>query len=236
MNQFLHIDYKPTHSWAHRLLVSLNSSTALKVKHAEWSRLRVSALTFSIETRLGALREIIKQVDGYLNILDNELKRAESIDKYIAQKSVYPFGNEPAVRSVLIGASCFIAESRSCFENLACFYREFLRHYFAENVSKAESYEKVVLLTHDSRWADDLNNLRNNIIHDQTPWLAFLVRNNPPPKYEPILVFNYTAQALTENDYVPFETLRRIYAGLQEAVQTLAQNLANRVGPIEASQ
>lgn len=229
MNQFLHIDYKPTDFWAHELLVSLNSSTPLKVKHTEWSRLPVSVLAFSIETRLGALREIINQVDQYLTTLDSELKRAENIDKYIERNAVYPFRNEAAVRRVLIGANCFIAECRSCFENLACFYREFLRHYFSENISLPTSYEKVASLAQDSRWADDLKKIRDDIIHDRAPWLAFLVRNNPPKKYEPILVFHYTVQGLTENDYVPFETLRRISLGLAEAVRTLAQNFKIRV-------
>lgn len=237
VKRILHINYKPAVFWARPLLVALSSNASLKTKYAEWSRLPISLLTFSIETRLGSLREIIKQVDQNLSILGQELKGQKNIDKYyIEGGAVYTFKNETAVRQTLIGTNCFVFECRSCFENLASFYREFSRHYFSEDISKSAAYEKVASLTQESTWADDLRNLRHDIIHDQAPWLAFLVRNNPPPKYEPLLVFNLTAQQLADNDYVPFENLRRVADGLAEAVQALGQTLAIRVQSTRGSE
>ena len=73
VKRILHINYKPAVFWARPLLVALSSNASLKTKYAEWSRLPISLLTFSIETRLGSLREIIKQVDQNLSILGQEL-------------------------------------------------------------------------------------------------------------------------------------------------------------------
>ncbi len=136
---------------------------------------------------------------------------------------------EEALRRVLIGANCFIAESRSCFENLATFYREFLHHYFGKEVSKPSSYEKVAQATRDPQWATDLRNFRHEVLHDRAAWLAFEILPEQLPKYGPILVLNWRPGPLAPEDYASLDSLRRIRAGLREAVVGLRDELIRLV-------
>ena len=227
--RILHVDYKPVVFWAHKLLNALNASACLKAKHREWPRLPISTLAFSIETRVGALREIICEVDQQLNLLGQELKAADNIDKYIEGGYAYSFKDEAIVRRVLIGTNSFITECRSCYENLADFYREFMRHYFSEQISERASYKMLASVTRNPAWAADLRKLRHEVLHDRAPWLAFEKHLNPPPEYEPILVLNLKVRALESDDYVSFKTLREIRNGLEEAAIKLRDELISRV-------
>jgi hypothetical protein len=186
-------------------------------------------LAFSIETRLGALQEIVRHVDENLNELGREIERAANLDSYIQGGYAFSFENETALRRVLIGANSFITESRSCFENLAAFYREFLRHYFGQEISRPDSYAKLTQLARDPKWATDLRAFRHEVVHDRAPWLAFEVRPGTSPKYEPILVLNWRPGPLLRDDYLTFESLRRIRLGLSEAMVGLRTELIRRV-------
>lgn len=109
---------------------------------------------------------------------------------------------------------------------MATFYRQFLRHYFGQEVSKpSSSSEKVAQATRDPQWATDLRNFRHEVLHDRAAWLAFEILPERLPKYEPILVLNWRPGPLAPEDYVPLDSLRRIRAGLREAVVGLRDEL-----------
>ena len=186
-------------------------------------------MAFSIETRPGALQEIVRHVDENLNELGREIERTTDLDSHIKGGYAFSFENEAALRRVLIHANSFITESRSCFENLAAFYREFLRHYFGQEISKPDSYKKLTQLARDPKWASDLRAFRHEVVHDRAPWLAFEVRPGMSPRCDPILVLNWRPGPLSPDDCVTFESLRRIRLGLSEAMVGLRAELIRRV-------
>lgn len=140
----------------------------------------------------------------------------------------YRFQNDTALRRVLLGATSFIAESRSCFENLANFYREFMRHYFGESVSKTQSRERIAQSTSGATWAENLRGLRHDVLHHRAPWLAFELTGGTSP-FEPVLVLDWRLGSRGTGAAVRFEILRQIRAGLAEAVLRMRDELVGRV-------
>lgn len=223
----LRAGYQPTAYWVHPLLNALNAKPALGSKHADWPGHKLSDVAFSIETRLGGLLEIVRHVDENLNRLARELKQVSNLDAYVQGGYAWMFDDDEALRRLLTGVSCFLAESRACFENLAVFYREFVRHYFSESVSLSASYERIAQLTSAPKWADDLKSIRNEVVHDRAPWLEFEI--GPGPLYEPIFIFNWRPGPLAPGDNVSMETIKTIRAGLAEAALKLRDYLVERV-------
>jgi len=216
--------------WPLSLRAAINTIPILTIKDAAWREGRLSDLAFAVSTRLGYLPDIIRVIDESLYALGLELagKDAE-INNLRAEGSVYTFGDYRAVRKLLIGAGSFITESRSCFENLACFYREFLRNYFEEMVSVASSYAIVAHMASTEQWADDLQRIRHDLLHERSMWLAFEVRSGQTPRYEPLLLLNWRPGRFQPDDCVPFQVLRDIRAGLAEAAAGLQESLVRRV-------
>src|SRR6266508_2417428 len=189
--RFLEVVYRSEAYWAHPLLAALNAAPGLASLHQQWPMSRLSDLAFAIETRLALLTEMVRTVDRKLNILAERLAKEADLSPYVEGPYAFDFNEDEAIRAVLINATGFISEARSCFENLADFQRDFLRHYFAEVIPEKDRYEEVAKLTTDQAWADELRKHRHDIRHDRAPWLALEVTPGPPTRYDPVLVLNW---------------------------------------------
>lgn len=122
----------------------------------------------------------MRDADQNLGELGREIEQTADLDSYLQGGYAFSFENEAALRRVLIDASPFITESRSCFENLATFYREFLRHYFGEEISKPDSYDKLAQLTRNPNWATDLRAPLSNPLPTARPRTQRRVRRTEP--------------------------------------------------------
>jgi len=141
-------------------------------------------LAFSIDTRIGNIREIVRLTDENLTAIGRELEDADDLPALIVGGYAYPVQNEQALRRALIGFTTFIAEARALYENLARFYRMFLRHYFREQMSEKAAYEEIAKLRPSAQWAEDLRLLRHDILHYRSPWLRLEV-NSSTPRFDP---------------------------------------------------
>ncbi|MBI4591449.1 MAG: hypothetical protein HY725_21690 [Candidatus Rokubacteria bacterium] len=226
---FLEVVYRSGAYWVHPLLAALNAAPDLASKHRQWPTSRLSDLAFAIETRLALLSEMVRSVDRNLNILGERLAKEPDLSAYVEGSYGYDFSEDEAIRTVLINATGFISEARSCFENLADFHRDFLRHYFAEVIPKKDRYEDVAKLTKSRAWADELRKHRHDIRHDRAPWLALEVIPGPSTRYDPILVLNWRPGHFGPDDCIVFSTLRAIRDGLREALRGVREKLVARI-------
>jgi hypothetical protein len=228
----LEIEYRPAY-WAHRLLAAIQTKQSLSEAHSHWSKPEsgLADLAFSIETRIGNLREIIRLTDENLHIVGEEIASAPDIDALVAGGYAYRVENEVALRRALIGFNAFIAESRSIFENLACFYQAFARNYFGENVSDTDRYAKIASLSPTPTWADDLRLIRHDILHYRSPWLRFEVRSTSP-KYDPVLVLDWRPSSTAVRAEVAMRALKDFRGNLLQALTTLRDELIARVNAV----
>lgn len=227
--RFLEVVYRSEAYWVHPLLAALNAAPGLASVHRQWPTSRLSDLAFAIETRLALLTEMVRAVDRNLNVLGERLAKEADLSPYVEGPYAFDFNEDEAIRAVLINATGFISEARSCFENLADFQRDFLRHYFAEVIAEKDRYEEVAKLTTDRVWADELRKDRHEIRHERAPWLALEVIAGPPTRYDPILVLNWRPGHFGPDDCIAFSALRAIRDGLTEALSRVRGKLIDRV-------
>jgi len=130
--RYLEIEYRPIY-WAHHLRAEIGKTPALAAADANWAASALLDLAFSLETRIGNLIEIQRQTDENLRVVGQELASRSEIESLVEGGYAYRVQDEAALRRVIIGLNSLVVESRSCFENLAKFYREFVRNYFKLN-------------------------------------------------------------------------------------------------------
>ena len=232
MSPILEVEYKEMSKWVYPIRVAIEAKPVLASRDARWSDGPLSDLAFTISTRLGCLPDVIRFVDENLDFLGQELDRkgAATIDRLIRDGYVYTFEDYRPVRRVLVGVDSFIAESRACFEHLADFYGEFMKNYFDKNTgNEAANYAAIASMASSPVWADNLKNLRHKVLHERSVWVAFEVRREKSPPYEPLLLLNWRPGPLEPKDQVKFQILRDIRDRLDEAATKLRERLIQEV-------
>ncbi len=172
----LEVGYRTTAYWAHPIRGAIEGNPILAKRDEAWSKGSLSDRAFAIETRLTYLPRIIMFLDDNLKELNEELRRgnvAGTVSYHLRRGAAFAFSNDKTVQQVLFGATAFITESRSCFENLADFYRLFLKTYCNRTIGEPESYDVVARSTGESAWSDALRRIRGDLIHERSLFLAF---------------------------------------------------------------
>jgi len=226
--RYLEIQYRPIY-WVHYLRAEIEKTPALAAADANWATSSLLDLAFSLETRIGNLIEIQRLTDEYLRAVVQELDGESEIDSLVDGGFAYRVKNEAALRRVIIGLDSLVVESRSCFENLAKFYREFVRNYFDENVSETASYAKVAASVPVPGWAEGLRLSRHDIVHDRSPWIRFQVQSLPRA-YQAVLILEYRINAPSApKDEISLVGLRTLQANLTAALASIRRELVERV-------
>lgn len=233
MPDILEIAYLMMVGWALPLRAAIQANPALAVIDAiAWGQGPLSDYAFAASTRLSYLPDIIRGIDENLAVLGEELVGRDSeIDALVREGRGYTFKDYAAVRRLLVGVSSFITEARSCFENLARFYRRFLNEYFDEQVSEKASYAAVGQMAPPAGWAENLQRIRHDLLHERSLWLAFEIRPSQKPRYDPLFLLNWRPGMFQPDDTVSIQTLREIRVGLDGAVRELIATLTRRVQP-----
>jgi hypothetical protein len=220
----LEVHYRTTAHWAHPIRRAIDRAPALAKQDERWGTGAISDYAFAIETRLRYLPQIITFLDDHLAILNSELRRGGA-KGHLQRGHAFSFRNEKALQRVLFGTTAFITESRACFENLAAFYREFLRTYFDQTIGKKAAYEVVTNSTKDSAWADALRRIRGDVIHQRSLFLAFVDEAGWPP----IFSMNWRPGQFGLDDRIEFQTLVKIWEGLHAASRAMQAKIVETV-------
>lgn len=194
----------------------------------------MSELALSIETRLGALQEIVRQMGACLSRLHPALPNKQELDAHPVG-SAYSLKGEEGQRAavqllVLLGA--FVSEARSLFENVAEFRAQVQSRLLGTPLgSKAAWFSDFADLFRDPGAADKLGTLRHEIRHVRAPWLRFLVFVGPDgPTYEPELRLDWRPEAEAAEDFVSMTALKSLWFELWSATMQARDVLIGDLG------
>jgi hypothetical protein len=240
MSKVLHVDFRLTEGWVLPIVQAVGANPALSVVYSRWRESELSDLALSIETRLGALKEITVQVAEYQRALSGALPWGDELERYFSTETrphgtAYSFDDpeQRTIQRLLIALDALVSQTRSTFENLAAFYRVFVRDYFGEKVSREGSYQFVTELFPDPSVAKLLHNLRHEMRHGRAPWPSFLHAEDPP-RFELQLSFEWRPEVMVPRDFVTMTQLSQIHFGLWHARDRLQQALVRRVAEVTA--
>jgi hypothetical protein len=183
----------------------------------------LSDLAFAIETRLSYLPQIVTFIDDNIAELRQELLRPV-VQLHLRTASAVDFQNRKPVDRVLFGTTAFITESRSCFENLAAFYRYFLETYCDRIITKRRSYNTVARSTGKHAWASALYRIRGDLIHARSLFLAYEV-NPSETAWAPLFSMNWRPGHFGKKDRIELRTLADIWEGLHGAASAMRQKI-----------
>lgn len=228
--RILRVDYRLSTAWALPILAAVRAHPTLATLERTWRDSKLSDLAFAIETRQGALQEIVRQLSDLLLALSLVLPEGDVLERHLSKGAAYTFKKKDraGILRLLIAIDSFISESRSLFENLAHFYRLFLKAFFGETVSEVGAFKFLASLFRDPALAERLRVVRHDIRHQRAPWLRFRVTGDPP-LFEPELELNWRPEASDEADFVRMKQLAEISGAIWEAALDLQAHLVARV-------
>jgi hypothetical protein len=229
---YLQVAYTPHRYWVHPLLAAVTAKPSLARVFATWRTSALSDLAFSIDTRLGAISELVRMVNTSLNALAGEIEAQGNVDGLLAGGYAFTFDDDEHVRRALALLSAYTTECDTLLENLTEFYRRFSGEYLGQTVSKAEGEAFVRGLAAGQGWAEALTKVRNMLIHRFAPWLAFEDKSPVQPRFEPVLALDWRPERLGPSSSVSLETLRDVRANLLKAADVLMHHLVARVNAI----
>jgi hypothetical protein len=158
------------------------------------------------------------------------LKAESNLDEFIPGGRAYSFHDMTAVRRALVLITMFAAEAESLLENLAEFYRTFMKQYFDQAVSLREAEAKIVGFTPSAQWRADLSAVRNHTRHRFGPWLAFEDKGPAvKPRWEPVLVHDWRPERLNPKTSTSLAIFRHIRIALARAADQLGVILINEI-------
>jgi hypothetical protein len=226
MSTLVHAKFVPKTYWLFPVINAVSSNAALATAWAGWRSHRLADLGFAIETRLGNLIEIVRLFDRSVGKLAKQLQDEPNVGAWAGQ--AYGFDDQETLHLALVSGSAFVAESRSCFENLAEFNNEFCQYFLRDPaMDKATSYAAISTLAGNPPWVRALRGLRHDIMHHRAPWFALDVVD--PLKLEPVLLLEWRQELHAAGDCITLATMKAIHSGLPTAVRALASSLELRV-------
>jgi hypothetical protein len=228
----LEIEYHGMAPWALPLRAAIEANPTLSVRDAEWQQGPLSDLAFAISTRLGYFADLVALVDENLTAALKEVEGKDTeLDQLLRSGVSFRFQDYAHVRRALIAASVYLSESRACYENIARFYRFFLRNYFEQFIGEEAALEAIAHVI-PGNWSADLRRLRNDVLHQRSLWLALTVSEQ---RYEPIFLLNWRPGQFQPDDCITMTALRAIAVGLHQAAASVRMELIKRVREARSS-
>jgi hypothetical protein len=168
--RLLEIRWSDSPKWAASLL---DTAARSRADHSTlWVSSGLSALSESIDTRFG----VLDYLTGTISALLSDIEALQN--RYEAGEGGVTWPDASRVRALLTSATSFLSEARSCFYNLAQFYRLSRRHYHGETSRTKESYDFIAALAGNAEDMNTLKTLRDLVQHYCAPVLTF--RNENP--------------------------------------------------------
>jgi len=237
MEGFLHVNYLPKSNWIYPILNKLHSSSCpeLKLKAEQWVDSEISELGLAISTKFSMLPHIADRINKHLKDLGCQIKDRNLIKKHIANNSAYSIENNDLPYEILIDLDAFIFETRSSYELMGKFIKEFFKYILDTEIKESDLHEVLSDSGIDLRWTEVLRDGRIHFFHNAAPWFAVEVHQLEPVFIYSIILLKKNLNKIEGNEeyYINFNEIRDINLGFQKSNETLRDWLVNRISDVE---
>lgn len=234
-SEYLHIAYMPNARWLNSIIRRLNQSTSqtLQPRLRAWGDGPLREMGFALATKLRVLRQVIRRVNRRLEYLAQELNDPGRIKDCLANRAAYSIREKDLPYELLVDIDSFIFESRSCYEIVGKFLREFFKRILNRAVDEQELRHLLSQANIDTKWIEELSETRKAWFHESAPWIAVQVLSQNPLRFELLVLKRDVEDFSNPNDFLQFEQLRGIYRGFSQSMRTLQEWVIRQIEEFE---
>lgn len=224
-DEYLRISYQPGGSWLLTIMARLNqsSSATLRERMIAWESSPLSEMGLALATKLAMLPCVVHRVDQQLQRLSEQLSNESMINDCIHRGAGYPIAEKSLPYEILVDIDSFLFESRSAYEIVGRFLREFFKQILGRDITEAQLIELLEVRIPETRWIKELRENRIRFFHETAPWIALKIISKVPLRFELLVLKRNVKDFEDPNDYIHFEQLRSIYHGFIYSLDALHQ-------------
>lgn len=204
---------------------------ALRERFGEWGESRISRRGLSLATKLEMLQLAARRVDERVVQLIQAVGNEEHMERCVATKKAAVVHDRSLPFQLLLDVDSFIFESRSAYEIVGKFIREFFGHMLAQQVSQQDVIDMLQSKGIETRWIDELETSRNRLIHEDAPWIA--LRRYQNQRNWQLLVLPHAKKDVESPDTLDVDALRGIFSGFVSALAGIEAWLLERIDDLE---
>ena len=201
-NHFLEINYEPTERWLRPILARLHqsSSTIIKERMEAWGETPLRKLGLAIGTKLTMLPIVVARANRQIQFLSEQLDESR-VDRCLNQGAAYRLSDQSFPFEILVDLRLIsLFESRSTYEIVGRFLKEFFSHILGRDVSQEELQALLKAEGIDTQWIQELRKNRMLFFHNTAPWLAIHILSKAPLRFELVLLKKVARDATTPGD------------------------------------
>jgi len=235
--EILHIGYCPLWSgWLLEIMRRLRSSPSatLKSRMEAWESTPLSEMGSALATKMSMLGLVLRRFDQQMRRLNDELKDQSdaTLREMVREQVVHTTGDDALPCEILVEVDSFFFESRSAYEIVGKFLREFFQRIWAEDVSEAEIIRPLEEERIDTRWIKQLRDHRVLFFHHTAPWIALEVVSWEPHRFDLLVLKKLVPD--DPSDVIHFNELVEIYRGFATSMNALHRFVLKRIEEFEA--
>jgi hypothetical protein len=234
--EHFHISYEPENGWVLSMMTRLSQSKNPQLRRAfeEWSKTPLLEFGFAVTTRMQMLGLCIRRLNARITQLRKCLGNdEEQLRLCLEQEYAFRLPDNHLAYEVLLDIDSFIFESRSLYEIVGKFLHSFFATVFGHNVTEEELQALLSKRNIETRWINVLHDSRILFFHQTAPWLAIKM-DTSSQRFYPILLKKNVRKINNPDDFVSFESLRNIYEGFVNSLDTLHQFVMEEIRSFES--
>jgi hypothetical protein len=234
---YLHINYEPHGgSWLLTILARLNqtSSARLRERLDTWGTTPLRELGLALATKLTMLPIIAERVNREIERLAEELDNESRINECLDHGAGYRITDKLLPYEILIDIDSFLFESRSAYEIVGKFLKEFFEHILRRRVTEVQLKARLEVRIPDIRWIEELREKRILFFRETAPWIAVCISSKNPLRFELVVLRKNVKDFTDPNNYFNFEQLQAIYNGFASSLEALRQWVIEQIEELEA--
>jgi hypothetical protein len=233
-NNYLEINYEPTERWVRPILARLHqsSSTIIKERMKAWGETPLRELGLAIGTKLTMLPVVVARINRQIQLLRDQLDESR-VDQCLNQGAGYGLSDRAFPFEILVDLDSFLYESRSTYEIVGHFLKEFFSHILGRDVSQGEIQALLQCEGLDTQWIQELQENRILFFHNTAPWLAIQILSKTPLRFELVLLKKVARDAAGFGDRLHFKQLQAIYHGFASSLEALQRWVIRQIGEFE---
>ena len=234
---YLHIEYEPpVATWLPRVMTRLGESASidLQSRMKNWSKTSLREMGLALSTKLAMLSLVVDRLDGRIQRLYHHLAlKEDKVQTCIRDKAAYTVPESLLPYEILLDIDGFLFESRSVYEIVGKFIKEFHTKILCQRLTEDEIKDMMALKGIDTRWIEELRTNRILFFHETAPWIALEVKSQNPAKFEILVMKRDLKDFSNSQDYISLNQLRDIFNGFKASMGAIYAWLIEKITDYE---